>query len=402
MIPTILGKKIYECDENEIKEIIDNPVFRESEYLDYKTDFSIFKIANKEEKQKAIYEFRNDICSFANTHEGLLIYGIKEEKGIPKTISGITINKNNTDKFELLIRDYLSSIEPRIPFVKLFFIPLSEENKYLVMIYIKRDTFAPYIHVENESNYKVYKRYGNKKAIMSYAELKNMFIQSITLEEKIDEYRNKRIEHFKSNIDDNTSCSKFLLFHIIPETFFDKSYNKIMFLELRKNINFADLFEAFGILRVSQLTVDGLRYISNWNKNECLLLNNGVAEVFYPLDEYTRDNFFPWLDMWNKIERTITSYSKSMKKHIDTSNIIICLSIIGCKNVNTKTNNEFDKNYVIDRNNLIIPSIVFEHIDNQDQLIINLKNYKLQYAFSLGIKKDHNINSLIEEIIKER
>jgi hypothetical protein len=39
MLPTISGKSLLECNEDDLNEIIDNSDYRESEYLDYKGDF---------------------------------------------------------------------------------------------------------------------------------------------------------------------------------------------------------------------------------------------------------------------------------------------------------------------------------------------------------------------------
>ena len=43
MLPTINGKPLLECSLEDIQEIIDNPDFRESEYIDYKRTFDILE-----------------------------------------------------------------------------------------------------------------------------------------------------------------------------------------------------------------------------------------------------------------------------------------------------------------------------------------------------------------------
>ena len=41
MLPTINGKPLSECSLEDFRETLDNPDFKESEYLDYKKTFSI-------------------------------------------------------------------------------------------------------------------------------------------------------------------------------------------------------------------------------------------------------------------------------------------------------------------------------------------------------------------------
>lgn len=143
MVFQINGKTLLECNEDDIQLLIDDPAFRESEHIDYKENFSFLEIEDKKVKNTKKVEFRNDVCSFANAEGGYLIYGVKEEQGIVSEIIGITIPKNDTDKFELDRRNDLQPIFPRVPNIKFSFIPL-QSGKYVVVMYIKHDSFAPY------------------------------------------------------------------------------------------------------------------------------------------------------------------------------------------------------------------------------------------------------------------
>lgn len=77
MVFQINGKTLLECNEDDIQLLIDDPAFRESEYIDYKENFSFLEIKENKEKNAKKIEFRNDVCSFANAEGGYLIYGIK-------------------------------------------------------------------------------------------------------------------------------------------------------------------------------------------------------------------------------------------------------------------------------------------------------------------------------------
>ena len=104
------GKKITECCEKDLQVLIDNPDYRENQYIDYKSDFSYFRAEGKEVKEKEAFELRKDICSFANAEGGFLIYGISERKGIASSILGVEIA--NCDKFENDVRNLFTPIMP--------------------------------------------------------------------------------------------------------------------------------------------------------------------------------------------------------------------------------------------------------------------------------------------------
>lgn len=123
------------------------------------------------------------MCSFANSDGGYLVFGISDNSGCASELVGVEISDDNTDKFELDRRNNLSNIYPKTPHVDFHFVKL-ENGKYVVIIYIKRDGFAPYVYVEDENNYRIFKRTGNKKQTVTYSELKNMFNQSISLEKR--------------------------------------------------------------------------------------------------------------------------------------------------------------------------------------------------------------------------
>lgn len=95
----INDKEFKDWTEGDLQEIIENDVYRENEFWDYKQTFAVLECQDKESKRKKQNEFRHDICSFANAEGGYLIVGVMEEAGVPTEINGIGIS--NTDKFEL-------------------------------------------------------------------------------------------------------------------------------------------------------------------------------------------------------------------------------------------------------------------------------------------------------------
>ena len=408
MLPTINGKSLLECSEGDFEDIIDNPDYRENEYIDYKSNFSILEYSKeqKTERKQAIAEFRSDVCSFANANGGYLIYGISEDgTAIPNKIVGVSIKNQNRDHFELNVRDWLQFIQPRIPNFTIKFIDL-KNGKYIVILFVQHDYFAPYVHLENEKDYRIYKRIGNRKTVITYTELKKMFTQSLSLEKEIEIFRKERIKFFQpQESGTNNRYEEFLLVHLIPETFLDSNYNKDVYVMERNGKKFSFIFQSFGCDLRSFPMVEGLKSLGFQEKSEGRFYNNGIAEVFFPLvkylhfdDRHFRNGALPWKFIWEKIESAVTIYIKKINNCIYAKKIYACISIIGCKDVITEFSQGADSISSIDRSVLMCQPVVFEDITNEGIVERDLKRFQLDFMFSLGIKIDKEINQLIKEV----
>ena len=405
MIPTINGKSFVDCNEADLQILIDNPDYREGDYLDYKASFSFLDIPkNDSTRLEHIAEFRSDVCQFANADGGYLIYGIKDKKGLASEIVGIDIPGDNTDKFELERKNNLVPIMPKIPSVKFKFIPLAS-GKYVVVIAITRDSYAPYLHLEGEHDFRIYKRVGNGKKALSYLELKNMFIQSRSLENDVLCYRQNRLSYFRDNNDSIGSKSlRFMLLHIIPETFTDSTYNQNVYQLMRSGkAKYSPMFSSMGCSGAPFPNVDGLRYGHYQNASECFVNNNGIVECFLALDdEYTgnlgqsANEYLAHSKLWDEIESVVTYYAENFLPSIDASRVFVCLSFAGCKGLVTETKSiyHFGDNSTIDRNELICSPIVFYKDNDADE---PLRALKVEYLLSIGIRYAKELDEFIKQ-----
>ena len=91
MLPKINGKSFLECTEDDLKNLLDNPDFRENEYIDYKQNFAFLELPKGKERNEKIAEFKSDVCSFANANGGFLIFGISDVEGCASELIGIEI-----------------------------------------------------------------------------------------------------------------------------------------------------------------------------------------------------------------------------------------------------------------------------------------------------------------------
>jgi hypothetical protein len=404
MLPKINGKSFLECNEEDLLSLIENPDFRENEYIDYKQNFAFLEITDKAQKDKKKSEFKNDVCSFANAEGGYIIYGISDKSGCAAELIGINIPNDNTDKFELDRRNDLQAISPRTPNVKFSFIKL-KSGKYVVILYIKHDGFAPYTYVENQTNYKFFRRAGNEKITMTYTELRNMFNQSLSLDKEIYNYRTERINYYKGQSETvNDAYSKFMLLHIIPDTFIDADYNHNMFaIEKTKNIRFSSIFSEFECYLKSIPCVDGLRYPSySFEKmpSECYIYNNGIIECFLSIEDIIeRDkNCFPSQYLWSKIESTIENYISVFRELDFAEKVFVCISTIGCKGMISEASYVTWRTNKIDRNNVMCVPVGIEDIADDNEVDLVMKKIYIEYFLSLGIKHDETLNKYINEI----
>lgn len=404
MLPTVNGKSFIDCAENDLLDMIDNSVYRENEFIDYKRDFLIDHCPKGPARDAAIAELRSDVCAFANADGGYLIFGIDEDgEGIPKELCGVEIE--NIDKWELALGNRLQGIKPRIPTYKVAFILLSN-GKYVVVLQITHDFFAPYIHLEDEKNYRIYRRIGNSKKTIEYAELKNMFTQSLALEKEIENFRKERIDFFcAQTVDNDNADSKFLLLHIIPETFLDSNYNHPWFVLKIRDRELSNIFYSFECTHNSQPIVEGLQFSSYSGRQECRLYDNGIAECLRFLkddldiaEQYFQCITYPWNDTWEAIERELKDYIRVMRHYFNTKRIIVAISVIGCKGIMTYKDEWGITKGIIDRDKVLCRTAVMEDMTDEDKIELDIKRAKLAYLLSLGVTSNKVINPIIEDI----
>ncbi len=395
MLPQINNKSLLECTADDFEVLVGNSDYRENQYLDYKEDFS-FIHAPKDIATSKIVEFRNDICSFANTEGGYIIYGISDDQGTASKIVGVEIE--NPDKFELNLRNKLMPIMPKVPSIQFSFVKL-ENGRYIVVIFIEQDFYSPYIHIEDQKNYKIYKREGNQKAIIGYTELKNMFIKSRVLEDEIMLFRKKIIDYYRS-FNDNTH-ERFMVFHIIPESF-QNTWKRLFLYERQEQLNLGAVFSGTKIDSPSLPCVDGLRYVNTCGDEQGLLYNNGIAEFILPLGVYIKSvkerEFFYNEDVWRFIDYISQGYRSIMPAIFGKQRYFSCISIIGCRNAIVEDNGYGRNKTRIDRNEIICPPIIFTDIEDADYFYNDLKKVHLEYLLALGIKRNETVSKLIEAI----
>jgi hypothetical protein len=140
-------------------------------------------------------EFLADVSSFANAAGGHLIFGIREENGVPADVCGIPDADVDAQLLQLenVIRD---SIEPRIPGLTMQPVPLSTEGIALV-IRIPHSWAQPHV-VSYRRHWRFYSRNSAGKYPLDVSEVRAACVLSETIAERIALFRSERLGRIAS------------------------------------------------------------------------------------------------------------------------------------------------------------------------------------------------------------
>ena len=358
------GKPFERWDKEDLQIMLCNPDFRENEFIDYKQTFSFLCIEDQTTIQKKKTEFRHDICSFANAEGGYIFYGIKEDKGIPIELCGVTIADEDTDKFELSRRNDIINILPMPPALIFRFIQIAQEL-YVIALQIEKGILTPYVSRENEETYRFLIRRGNGKKSMNYNEIQSMFGRSYALSKEIKNFRLLRIEELYDQT--TQSNNRLAIIHIIPNTFLDASTFVNPYNLLRtKAVYYPTLFEPH-CSGISMPNVDGLSYPDEYKNGQTFqIYNNNIIEKTIKLRSTIDEGKQERLQIHNFIAM-IPALLKSTANYYRTLKTIgrayIGITVLGCKGICSEYDFYSDYNGIVDRNQILCQAVAIDDIN---------------------------------------
>jgi len=364
----LFGTRINDITDKEINRLIENSI-PESKILDYKKEL---KIDTGDERK----EFLFDIASFANSEGGIIIFGIEEKKdnkgnntGLTKEISGIEID--NDDKLILKIEDLVkNNLEPQISSLEIKILKIND--KHILLIGIPKLIDIPHMVTFKSSN-KFYKRRNNGKILMDVYDLKNVFLKSYELKEKINEFRLNRIyavRELKYLPKLDVEGSFFL--HVIP---FGSGNDSSINISSQTNINY--LAKKLGSIRVSgwdyRHNLDGFMTFSHDLQNRIpfsyvQLFRNGALEYYTSHFHYKREGQPEVLDFAGLTFEKITV--QKIKESFDVLKFfkieppyVVYISIFDLDEGVILTQDGWrDSSEVIGKKELILPDMIFNDL----------------------------------------
>ena len=308
-------------------------------------------------------EFLADISSFANTSGGHILFGIKEEKGIPIDIPGLANIDFDQEilRLENIIRD---GIEPRISDISVKKIS-SDTVKPILLIRVPQSWSKPHA-VNYKGHWRFYSRHSAGKYPLDVLELKSAFIASTALEEKI---RKFHLDRLNKIVSEETPVRLFgkarTIIHFIPFVSFEPGFNI--------NINSLES-DAWSFNPIHSSTtgyrynLDGMMTYSEMNDDlfraYLQIFRNGIVESVdaFMLRSRGDESFIPTSLFEEKVIQSVeTCLSIQQKLSIALPSTLI-VSLTGVKGYKLGINQKLDPwrehTNKIDRDLLILPEIV--------------------------------------------
>lgn len=206
-------KPIHDVTKSDIAILLQTKV-PEGKDLEYKRELPGPKDADKK-------EFLFDISSIANSHGGHILYGIDEQNGLPRDISGVA--RDELDKAILRLQDLIrDGIRPPITGVEFHGIAIDATTSVLV-IRVPASWAAPH-QVVFQKTFRFYKRSSNGKYMMDVDELRDAFLLTYNRGESLRAFRNERVQTISAGQSPKplTSTSIAIL-HFVPVPAFGTS-----------------------------------------------------------------------------------------------------------------------------------------------------------------------------------
>jgi len=182
-----LDVPVEQITESNLRELITNQV-SEMKLIEYKQALP----GGSEGERK---EFLADVSSFANASGGHLVYGMREENGIPVELLGV-----DSDDPDLLVSALDSRIRdgvrPRIPGVIVHGVALGG-GRCAVVVRIPKSFASPHM-VTYKGSSRFFSRHSNGKYPLDVEEIRAAFLLSDAISEKIRNFRLDRIAKIRA------------------------------------------------------------------------------------------------------------------------------------------------------------------------------------------------------------
>jgi hypothetical protein len=178
----MLSGPLEAVDEAALRELVDE-AWQESGTLDFKRE-----LPRKDDKGRS--EFLKDVCAFANSSGGDLVFGIDEKDGVAVGLEGI-VDEPADAAIRRLGQVVESGMEPRIQGIQ--FRPVDIESGGYVLVVRTPSSFdGPHRYHVNSASRFVY-RSGTHTAELTYQQLHMAFDRNASLAESARKFRADRV-----------------------------------------------------------------------------------------------------------------------------------------------------------------------------------------------------------------
>jgi hypothetical protein len=357
----VLSKPLEAIEENDLQALVDNQV-AERKTIEYKESLP----GNADGDKK---EFLADISSFANASGGDLIYGIREQSGVPIELSGLALS--NIDAEILRLESCIQTgIAPRLfRIVETHPVALPSKQRYAIIIRIRKSWTAPHM-VTFKNDSKFFSRDSRGKHQLNVSELRSAFLLSETATERIRNFRAERISNIIAGETPtimNEHVPKIVL-HIVPFGAFEPGvrFNIDLLMSADNRGLIEPLRLASGGFPPSQYNFDGLltaeqdTYVQVFRNGSIEAVDTSILNAAGE-KRFTRGNIYE-----TSLLQAIRRYLDAQKRLGVEPPLFAMVSFLGVKDYRMLFHRsvlEDLDNHRIDRSNLIAPEVVIDSYD---------------------------------------
>lgn len=354
----MIAKEIDKITDADLQSLIAN-VVSEGKTIEYKQSLQI----DQDNEKK---EFLADVSSFANASGGDLIIGITEKDDNPVALVGIDIDGDGLLKLNSIIRE---GIEPRLPSVVIQPIKLSN-SKTVLVIRVAKSWLSPH-RVSFKAWDRFYSRISNGKYRLDVSELRNAFLYTSSLTDKIKRFKEDRISKIYANETPviMRSSTKLIL-HILPLISFnsspryeiDKHESSLRTgLEPLQDSGWNHRYNFDGFV-----TYDGQD--SGASNSYTQLYRNGMIEAVLS-GQIGFQHKIPSKYLEARLIRCFQKYVDLMRGIAIDLPYVVFLTLVGVKDCNLWVDGG-DANYKIDRDILQLPEVMIESYNNAPHTVL--------------------------------
>src|SRR5215213_2740116 len=208
---TLMSVPIDSMTEGHLRSLIEDQVM-ELRVIEYKQELPGQRPEDKR-------EFLADVCSFANTAGGDLVYGMTENGGMPQDLPGFETS-NIDDEINGLENSIRDGIGPRIWGVRSFPLRL-RSGAHALVLRVPRSFSRPHV-VTFRGHWRFYARSSAGKYPMDVDEVRQAFVLSESVADRIRAFRAARLSQVVSGETpvpiEGTSR---VVLHVVPISAFD-------------------------------------------------------------------------------------------------------------------------------------------------------------------------------------
>lgn len=320
----LLGKNFDEIDQATIQALVDAGA-TESVHLDFK--LQSYGTSDNDKK-----EFLKDVAAFANCLGGHLVIGVEEEDGAASRVSVLTDADVDQEllRLENIVR---AGIEPTIIGLRMKRVPVGGGD--VIVIHVPRSFNPPHRVIFKNSN-RYYARNSSGAYELSLDELRMLFGQRRSIEERANTFVNQRSLQVQANVgalplpvEQGT-----MVMHLVPLPDFGASRRNDIAL-LREH---GSTFSPIGASAYSwRFNLDG--FVVYRGGEVC----HGYTQIFRDgsveatstsvFREHDGARFFPSEALTRKIIRSLSSYMSGMKAIDASPPILLQISFFGMNGV---------------------------------------------------------------------